>query len=279
MKNVGKWLATIMLIGFTVFTVFPIYWMIITSIKKPLDTTKPTLIPFIDFTPTLRTWYDVLLGLKSYETRRALINSTITASVSSIISVLLGSMAGYGLSKFKFKRWKNRDIMSFVLAQRMLPPIVALIPLFIMMHWMKLVDNVLALILIHSAFNIPFVVWIMKDFFDELPVELEEAGLVDGLSHFQVFRYIVLPLSKPGLIVSWIFSFAFSWNEFITVLSLAYTKAITLTWLISTGHHARALEWWTISTYGTLSIIPPMMFAVIIQKYIIRGLTLGAVKG
>jgi len=279
MRGLWRWAVSLFLLAFAAFTVFPIYWMLVTSIKAPLDTTKPTLIPFVDFTPTLRTWYELLVGLKSYETRRALVNSVVIALSSSTISVLLGSMAGYGLSKFRFERWKNRDIMSFILTQRMLPPIVALVPLFIMMHWVRMVDNVVSIILIHSAFNIPFVVWIMKDFFDELPPELEEAGLVDGLSHLAVFRYIVLPLSKPGLMVSWIFSFAFSWNEFITVLSLAYTKAITLTWLISTGHHARALEWWTISAYGTLSIVPPMLFAVAIQRYIVRGLTLGAVKG
>ena len=262
-----------------VFLLFPVYWMVITSFKRPIDTTTPTLIPFVDFQPTLRTWTDIVFGLNFYQSIRALLNSIITATVSATLCVLIGGAAGYGLSRFRFEKWKNRDIASFILAQRMMPPAVALVPLFIMMNYLHLIDTIIAIILIHTAFNLPFAIWIMKDFFDEIPIEIEEAALVDGCTRTDAFFKIALPLAAPGLIVSWIFCLAFSWNDLMVVLAMAYNKAVTLPWMIATGHSMRALEWWTISAYGTLAIVPPMILAALIQKYIVRGLTFGAVKG
>jgi multiple sugar transport system permease protein len=240
--------------------------MVITSFKRPIDTTTPTLIPFVDFQPTLRTWTDIVFGFNFYQSIRALLNSIITATVSATLCVLIGGAAGYGLSRFRF-------------AQRMMPPAVALVPLFIMMNYFRLIDTIIAIILIHTAFNLPFAIWIMKDFFDEIPVEIEEAAMVDGCTRTDAFFKIALPLAAPGLIVSWIFCLAFSWNDLMVVLAMAYNKAVTLPWMIATGHSMRALEWWTISAYGTLAIVPPMILAALIQKYIVRGLTFGAVKG
>jgi len=276
LEAIGYLIIVIILI----FALFPIYWMIITSFKFPNDAMSfpPKFVPFLDFVPSLNTWTGIVFGYRLNDTLKALINSVFIASVSATIATLLGSLAGYGLSRFKFRKWKNRDILSFIIAQRMMPPIVALVPLYLMFARFGLLDTAIAIALIHAAFNLPLVVWIIKDFFDNLPIEVEEAALVDGASYATVLRRVVLPLVKPGLSVTWIFSFILSWNEFLTVLGIAYDRAITLTWLISTGHHVRALEWWTISAYGTLSIIPPLIFAAILQRYVIRGLTFGAVR-
>ncbi len=266
---------------FIVFSLFPIYWMVITSFKTPNDamSSTPKLIPFVDFMPSLNTWLGDVFGRRLEETLRSLTNTLVIATTSATIATFIGALAGYALSRFRFYRWKNRDIMSFVIAQRMLPPIVALVPLYYMFANAGMLDNVLSIALIHAAFNMPIVIWIIKDFFDGIPKEVEEAAFVDGAKYGVVFRKIVLPLVKPGLVVTWIFAFIMSWNEFLIVLGIAYHDAITLTWLIATGHHVRALEWWTIGAYGTLAIVPPLVFSAILQRYIIRGLTFGAVRG
>lgn len=267
-------------IMFVVFLLFPIYWMIITSFKTPSDamSSTPKIIPFVDFTPSLETWTEIVFGYRYEDTVKAIVNSTVIASASATLSVFLGSLAGYALSRFKYYKWKNRDIMGFIIAQRMLPPIVALVPLYYIFSQLNLLDTQLAIILIHTAFNTPLTVWILKDFFDSLPIEVEEAAIIDGAKYDVLLSKIVIPLIKPGLVATWILSFILSWNEFLMVLGLAYNDAITLTWLVSTGHHVRALEWWTISAYGVLAIAPPTLFVAILQRYVIRGLTFGAVR-
>jgi len=264
-----------------IFFLFPIYWMIITSFKSPSDAMSdiPKFIPFVDFTPSLYTWQNVVFGHRFDDTMRALTNSVVISTSSATLTVLIGSLASYALSRFKYYRWKNRDILSFLIAQRMMPPIVALTPLYFVFSRLKLLDNLLSIILVHTAFNLPLAIWVLKDFFDSIPIEIEEAAMVDGAKYKVLLFKVVLPLALPGLIVAWIFSFVLSWNEFLIVLGLAYRRAITLTWLVATGHHVRALEWWTISAYGTLSLLPPIIFAAILQKFIIRGLTFGAVRG
>lgn len=281
LDHIKSIIALIIITAFLVFALFPIYWMIITSFKTPSDAMNPIpkFAPFIDFQPSLYTWTKIIFGYRYDDTFKALINSIVIATGSATFSVILGALAGYALSRFKYHKWKNRDIMSFVIAQRMMPPIVALVPLYFVFANLRLLDTQLAIILIHTAFNLPLVTWILKDFFDTLPLEVEEAAMIDGAKYDVLLTKIVFPLVKPGLFVSWIFSFILSWNEFLMVLGIAYDNAITLTWLVSTGHHVRALEWWTISAYGTLSILPPIVFAAILQKFVVRGLTFGAVKG
>jgi len=271
--------AYIILVVTLVAFLFPIYWMVITSFKRPIDTTTPTLIPFVDFQPTPNTWIDLLFGTRSAQTLKALFNSIIIATTSATFCVVMGGATGYGLSRFRFEKWKNRDIAMFILAQRMMPPAVVLVPIFLLFNFWRMMDTQLAIILAHTAFNLPFAVWILRDFFEEIPKEIEEAALVDGCSRIEAFLKISLPLIAPGLVVAWIFCFAFSWNEFLIVMILSYSKAVTLTWLIATGPNFYALEYWTISTWGTIAIIPPMILAVLIQKYIVRGLTFGVVKG
>ncbi len=270
--------AYILIIIFMVFAIIPVYWMLITAFKTPADTREFKFLPFIDFQPVLDTWMDILIGSLSEQTLKAIRNGLIIASGAATLSVVLGSLAGYALARFRYRRWKNRDIASFILAQRMMPPAVVLLPIFMFFSILKLIDTHVALILIEAAVNMPFAIWILMDFFREVPREVEEAAYLDGLTIAQTFYRISLRIALPGIVVAWILTFIFSWNEFLFVLALAYSETITLPWLISTGFSMRALEYWTISVFGTLAIIPPTILAFLIQRYIIRGMALGAVK-
>jgi multiple sugar transport system permease protein len=281
-------LIYIVLITITVVMVFPIYWTFVTAFKYPRDafTFPPKYLPYVQFEPTLFAWKDV--GLIKDPTQRGthdptsilntLRNSVITAIGSTIVSVILGSLAAYGLARFEFRRWKNRDIAFFILSQRMLPPIVLVIPYFILYSRLGLIDTWHGLIIAHTVANLPFVVWIMRGFFHGIPKELEESARIDGCSHFQALRKIVLPLSLPGLAATSAFCTIFSWNELLFAITLTFKRAQTFPTLVAGLTHGSAALWWDISAMLLLAILPVFIFTALFQRYIVAGLTLGALK-
>jgi len=194
------------------------------------------------------------------------------------LALILGTPAAYSLARFQFKRWKNRDIATFILSLRMIPPAVVIVPFFIIMSNLNLLDTWLGIIFVHTTFVLPFAVWIIREFFLDLPKEYEEAALIDGGSHLTAFLKIALPLAAPGLVAAWIFCQVFSLNEFLFVLILSYSKSITLPWIIASGEHSRGIEWGLISAYTILAIIIPITLAILIRKYLARGLSLGVVR-
>jgi multiple sugar transport system permease protein len=281
-------LIYIVLITITVVMVFPIYWTFVTAFKYPRDafTFPPKYLPYVQFEPTLFAWKDV--GLIKDPTQRGthdptsilntLRNSVIIAVGSTIVSVILGSLAAYGLARFEFRRWKNRDIAFFILSQRMLPPIVLVIPYFILYSRLGLIDTWHGLIIAHTVANLPFVVWIMRGFFRGIPKELEESARIDGCSHFQALRKIVLPLSLPGLAATSAFCTIFSWNELLFAITLTFKRAQTFPTLVAGLTHGSAALWWDISAMLLLAILPVFIFTALFQRYIVAGLTLGALK-
>ena len=281
-------LIYIVLITITVVMVFPIYWTFVTAFKYPRDafTFPPKYLPYVQFEPTLFAWKDV--GLIKDPTQRGthdptsilntLRNSVITAIGSTIVSVILGSLAAYGLARFEFRRWKNRDIAFFILSQRMLPPIVLVIPYFILYSRLGLIDTWHGLIIAHTVANLPFVVWIMRGFFRGIPKELEESARIDGCSHFQALQKIVLPLSLPGLAATSAFCTIFSWNELLFAITLTFKRAQTFPTLVAGLTHGSAALWWDISAMLLLAILPVFIFTALFQRYIVAGLTLGALK-
>lgn len=260
------------------WSVFPFYWAIITSLKPRLETFSISYlsIPFLQFKPTLDNWIEQLAVL---ETRKALLNSIITSSSSTVLALALGSLAGYALARFKFKRIKNKDITIWFLSQRVLPPVVVVIPFFLMMKTAKLLDTRLALILVYTTFNLPFVVIIMRQIFKDLPNELEEAAMVDGYSRWGAFVRIALPLAAPGLAATGMICLAFAWNEFLFTLVLASTDAVTMPIAIAGAEHARGVQFWFVATRALLAMSVPTLLALFAQRFIVRGLTFGAVKG
>jgi multiple sugar transport system permease protein len=271
-------LWTVILIA-TAWAVFPFYWAIITSLKPPaVILSKPSLIPFLQFDPTLENWQNEFAN-RWPEISRALTNSLIISVGATVIAVGLGTLAGYGLGRFRFERWKNKDITMWFLSQRFLPPMVTVIPFFIVMQTFKLLDTQLALILANATFTMPFAVLIMRDVFKELPVEMEESAWVDGASFLQSFWNIALPLAAPAAAAAAVICFAFSWNEFLFALILTSKSAQPITVVIAGVEHTQGIQFWFVATRLLFAIIPPTLLALTAQRYIVRGLTLGAVKG
>lgn len=258
------------------WVLFPFYWAFLNSIKSPADTFQPTWVPFLQFQPTLNHWQS---ELAIPEIRRALLNSTIIAVGAATLASVLGTLAAYALARFRFSRPTNGSLTTWFLSQRVLPPVVVVVPFFLLMRQLRLLDSVWSLVLLNATFLLPFPVIILSQMFRELPIELEEAALVDGANRFQVFTRIAMPLVVPGLVATWIICMAFSWNEFLFALTLTSNRAIPMPVIIAGAEHTRGVQFWYVGVRVLLTMLPPTILALLAQRYIIRGLTLGAVKG
>lgn len=279
----NRWLAKRILLGIAIalciaWATFPFYWAITTSLRKPAETftVAGLAIPFVQFKPTLENW---AAELKVPENLKAVKNSAIIAVTSAILATMLGTMAGYGLARFQFYKIKNPDITIWFLSQRVLPPVVVAIPFFLLARQFNALDKVSTLIVLNTTFNLPFAVIIMSQLFKELPIELEQAAMVDGYSRIGAFFKVALPLSAPGLVATGIICLAFAWNEFMFALIIAQRKAITLPYIISGASDTRGIQFWFIATRALMAMVPPTILALTVQKFIVRGLTFGAVKG
>jgi multiple sugar transport system permease protein len=280
-KRVNSFVAdivTYLLIAvFSIFFLFPIYWTFITSIKVSADTFTSKFIPFIQFEPTLKGWIEQLQAAENY---KALLNSTIIGLASAALATFLGSMAGYTLARFEFRRFfKNSDIISWFLSLRIMPPIALALPFYALMLYFGIIDTLLAVILIHTAFFMPYAVLVTRDAFKSLPKEFEESALVDGSSRIQIFFKIALPLAAPALVATYIIIFAFSWNEFLFAYVLTNKAAVTMPVYIAGTVTTVGVLFDVLSVRAILTILPPIVLGFIIQRYLISGLTMGAVKG
>jgi multiple sugar transport system permease protein len=276
-RALGATIILVILVLFTIWTLFPVVWAMITSFKEPGDSFKASFIPYKQFKPTLYAWHDAFVTTRD-RTLRSLRNSIIISTLSSAVVLLLGAFAGYSLARYEFKKWKNKDISLWILSQRMFPPVAVLIPYFLIMQKLRLLDNVLAVIMVHVTMNLPLGVWLMIDFFADLPRDIEEAAMIDGCGHFMAFFRIALPIAAPGLVAVYVLSFIFSWNEFLFVIVFGYQNAMTLTVLIAGSLSTRGLDFWKVASLSVLAIIPPVILAVFLSRYLVRGLTMGAIK-
>ena len=257
---------------------FPLYWAASTSLRNPIDTfTVAGLgVPWLDFEPTLANWTQ---QLATEETKRALANSTMIAVAASVLALLLGTPAAYALARFRFQRIPNRDLTVWFLSQRVLPPVATVIPVYLVMRALGLLDTHIALILINATFVLPFVVVIVRQTFLDLPLELEEAALVDGAGHFGSFWRIALPLAMPSIAATGLIIFAFAWNEFLFAIAISSREAITIPVHMAGGVDSRGVQFWFMAVRAMIAMIPPVIIALLAQRFIVRGLTLGAVKG
>lgn len=276
----------VVLAGWAVFAFFPIYWTVVTAFKSPGEVTggKPTFVPWLDFRPTLDPFRGIFGSGSGYavanmgDVPALMRNSFVAAAGSGLLAILLGTSAAYALSRFRFQRWKNDDIAFWIISQRMFPPIALVVPFFVLFNWLNILDNVGSLILVYTAMNLPLVVWLLRDYFRDLPVELEEASMVDGTSRLGAFFRIALPLTLPGLVVAFLFAFVFAWNEFLFASTLTFDKAKTLPVQIAGNVTTTGPRYWDIAAQGLVVMVPPLIIALLVGRYIVRGLTLGAVK-
>ena len=254
----------------------PVYWMITISLKIEVD--QFAYPPkWFWFTPTLRHYYDAFVT-RSFA--QYLITSAIVAVVSTACALVIGTLAAYALTRFRLPYNLDRKLSLWILSTRMFPAIVTAVPLFLMMRDLRLLNTKASLIVVYTAFNLPFVVWMMRGFFAEVPRDLEEAALVDGDSRLGALVRVVLPLVSPGLAATAVFCLIVSWNEFLFALVLTQTDAaMTLPVGIAGRVTQYEIKWGVMSAAGAVAMMPILIFALAMQRYLVRGLSLGAVKG
>ncbi len=265
-------LAQVLLIALVIaFCVFPFYWMVTTSLKTQLVALETP--PVWTFEPTLGNYREVLFedGVGA-----SLINSLIVAVSTTALAIGLGAPAAYALARFRFRG--KRDLWFWFITNRMISPIVLALPFFLIVRSFGLLDTHIVLILIYLTFNLPIVIWICTDQFRAIPRELDEAAVLEGASHWRIFRSICLPLAMPGVAVSAIFSFIFSWNELMFALVLTRQSARTAPAMAVGYMEGYSLPYGKIMATSTLIVIPVIVFALIASKQLVRGLTMGAVK-
>ena len=283
-RRAWRTVTYILLFAWAIVAMFPLYWLLITSFKQPIAVFQgPKYLPWIDFTPTLDAWKFLLTGSGRTTVLRDWRNSAIEALTSATLAVAIGSLAGYALTRFsyhiRFLRWRNRDIAFWIISQRMLPPVVVVLPFLIMYRFVGLVDTYLGMILAYTVFNLPFAVWILRDFFASLPVDLEESALIEGASRFRAFRLIVLPLAAPGLVATFLFCMMFAWNDYLFALMLTFSRAATLPMYIAgEGTQSYGPQWWYLSALSLMAVVPMAIVAVLVERHISRGLVVGAIK-
>ena len=249
---------------------FPFIWTVMTSLKTRVDTINPAVWLF---KPTLENYQaifqkrDLLFYIK---------NSMIIVFFTTIISLALGTMAAYGFARFQFQR--KEDLALWILSLRMLPPMAVIIPFFLMGRFLHLLDKHIFLIIVYLSFNIPFTIWMMRGFIEDIPKELEESAWVDGCSRFQSLIKIVFPLTLPGLVATAIFCVIQSWNEFALAFFLTSFNSRTVPTTVTFFLTVMGIIWGEMAAVGVVATIPILIFAILVQKYLIRGLTFGALK-
>ena len=309
---------------------FPLYWLLVTSFKLPIDVNMgPFYIPFVDFKPSLHAWHYILLGDLQRDTIRPYVNTVIVALTSASLALLLGTAAAYGLTRFRYqprlgailtfigclalvivtvtlgvpwqialvasivlfiillqtigRRFKrslgNNDIAFWLISQRMLPPVAVVIPIYVLFQRLHLLDTRTALIVTYVATNLPIVIWLMRDYFQSIPIELEECAAIDGASRYRILWSIVMPLSVPGLVATFLFVLVFAWNEYLLALFLSSANAQTLPLTVAAQNATRGPQWWYLSVLVLIMIVPVIGMAIALERYIARGLLVGAIKG
>ena len=249
----------------------PIYLIASSSVKpSPIMFQRP---PAMVFTPTLDHYRD-LFAMRPFG--KFIMNSLVVALGSTAFSVFFGTIAAYAISRIKHRRMN--DIAFWILSMRMFPPIAVVVPYYIIFQTVGLLDTPLALIIVYSTANIPLTVWLMKGFFDEVPTALEEAAAVDGHGLISIFWRVTLPLAAPGLAVSAVFCFIFSWNEFLFALMLTGSEAQTATVAVMSFWSSDAVQWGRIMAGSFVILIPGVVFVLTCQRWLVRGLTMGSVK-
>jgi multiple sugar transport system permease protein len=265
------YLWTILVILYAATILFPVFWLA-TMMFKPNDAmfARPTAWLF---SPTLEHFQYVVENGFQW----SLLTSFIIASLSTIFVVILGTPAAYAFARFELKR--RDDLFLFILGTRMAPPVCLVIPFFLIYSQFGLLDTYAGMVLAYMTFNLSFYVWVLRSFCRDLPVELEEAAALEGWSRWQVFRRVIFPLLRNGIVATSVLCFIFAWNEFLFAFMLAGSEIKTLPVAIPTLITAQGVKWGEMAVVGMVALLPVLIVVFFLQRHIVRGLTLGAVKG
>lgn len=299
-----KWIAGLLVITYALVTMMPLLWVIATGFKSPADsiayppkvvfqpslegyvnlfTTQTRISPDMEATiPPPKTWYEqivrnkgmMIAGASRYGQR--FLNSVIIGFGSTFFSVFLGTLAAYAFSRFKVPI--KDDLLFFILSTRMMPPVAVAIPIFLMYRQLGLSDTHLGMILLYTAVNLSLSVWLLKGFIDEIPLEYEEAALIDGYTRFQAFYKVVLPQAATGIASTAIFCLIFAWNEYAFAVLLTSGTAQTAPPFIPTIIGVGGQDWPAVAAGATIFLLPVMIFTIMLRKHLLRGITFGAVR-
>lgn len=324
-------ISYILLIIWALFVLFPLYWLLITAFKLPIDVSSgPKFIPWVDFQPSLHAWEELLFDETAGNfVTRPYRNTLVVGIASSVIALFVGAAASYALIRFEYRprlgailsfvfcalgaavaiafgtpwivalvvavvvflllaqtigkrfgaQLQNSDIAFWLISNRILPPVAVIIPIYILFQQFGLLDTLWALIITYAAINLPIVIWFMRDYFAGIPVELEESAFIDGASRYQVLYRIVLPLAMPGMVATFLIILVFAWNEYILALFLSGATSQTMPLLVSAQNATRGPQWWNISALVVMMIGPIIIMAILLERFIARGILIGAVKG
>ena len=279
-KTLYKTFSIIIWSILTFITLFPIYWMILVSTRTPVElygkpNLSPTFFEKVYWKNYTKPFIDGVFG--DY-----LLNSIIIATSNALIVTILAVMATYALSRFKIAGAET--IFFWTMTNRMAPPAAFMLPLFLLFTKVfkfgdsTLFDTKIGLILLYCVFNLPFAIWLLKGIIDGIPKELDEAMIVDGANLFTVFRKLIIPLAAPGIAVTSLLSFLFAWNEYLLATTLSSVYSRTIPTGLSEFVTTTGTEWGTMAAVAVVSMLPALIFLALVQKYIVSGLTFGAVK-
>ena len=276
------------LITWTIVALFPIFWTFSTTFKTAVDVTQGHILPFDDFQPD---WKGLRsLGLSPDTIGRPstvrdefllrLTNSITVSLMAAGMATILGSLAGYGLARFDYRfGWmRNNDISFFFLSQLILPPVVLAMPFLVLYKHLDLLDTKFGLVVVYVLAVLPIVIWIMRDQFKSIPVELEQSAYVDGCSIWGAFLRITLPIAGPGIVAAFLIAFILCWNEYFFAALLTSTAAKTLPVMVASQTGSQGISWWSMAAIASAAILPLVIAGIALEKYIVKGLTAGAVK-
>jgi multiple sugar transport system permease protein len=255
----------------TVIFLFPIYWLFIISLKTPEE--------IFAFPPV---WYPKSLQFANYRVlfrdgdAVTVWNSLVLAGASTILAMIIGTLAAYSLVRFKTG---GENLAVWIISQRMMPPVAIVFPIFLLYVFFGWVDSYHGLILLYTAFNLPYVIWMMRGYIEDIPLELEESALVDGCGRWEVLWKVVFPMARTGLFATAVFTFVFAWNEFLFALVLTRTEVITYTVQVTHYFGGQSNFWAKIAAMSVLGTIPVFIAVATMQRYLVRGISMGAVKG
>jgi multiple sugar transport system permease protein len=274
MRNAGsgRLLHALGLLLVIVVALFPFYWMVASSLKQQTDLLASP--PLWLFRPTLANYRDIFVDSK---VTTAVLNSLLVATSTTLLAIVLGAPAAYALARFEFRG--KADLWFWFISNRFISPIVLALPVYLLARQIGLLNTRLVLILIDLTFNLPIVIWICTDQFRSIPPDIEQSARLEGANQFDIFWRIYLPLGLPGVAVSAIFAFIFSWNELLYALVLITSEALKTAPVVATNFMSGyELPWGKIMATGTVIVLPVTVFALVVSRHMVRGLTMGATK-